>query len=239
MELPSAVGQGHRDGRVYVRRRGRITAAQSRALDEFSDRYILDAPAAAIGPGHWTSAFRRTAALAIEIGFGNGAALVELARSHPTWNCVGIDVYRPGFGTLMLACEREGIDNVRIIDTEALSFLQRLEPACVHLINVFFPDPWPKARHHKRRLVNADFAAVVANCLEPKGALSLATDWAEYAEQMVAVLAAEPALQGGETQRPADRPLTPFEAKGLAGGRRVVDLCYRRASRTPGKKGAA
>ena len=204
-----------------------MTRAQSRALEHLSPQYLLALPDGAIGHAFWAASFKRSATLAIEIGFGNGAALAKLAYTHPDWNCVGVDVYRPGFGALMLACERDGLENVRIVDTEALSLLQRLEPASVHLINVFFPDPWPKARHHKRRLVTGDFAAAVGACLEPRGALYFATDWIPYAEQMLAVLAAEPLLQGGETPRPAARLLTAFEAKGVAHGRRVVDLAYR------------
>ena len=212
---------------AYLRRRGRLTTAQARALDELSPRYFVELPDAAIGTGFWAETFGRDGPLAIETCFGNGAALAELARSHPTWNCLGVDVYRPGFGALMLACERDGIGNVRIADTEVLSLLRRLEPGTVHRLSAFFPDPWPKKRHHKRRLVNAAFAVAVATCLEAGGTLHLATDWEDYAAQMLEVLNGEPNLEGGVVSR-AERPVTPFEAKGLAGGRRVVDLAYRR-----------
>ena len=212
---------------AYLRRRGRLTTAQARALDELSARYLVDLPDAAIGAGFWREIFGRDGPLAIETCFGNGAALADLAKSHPTWNCLGVDVYRPGFGALMLACERGEIDNVCIADTEVLNLLRRLEPGTVHRLSAFFPDPWPKKRHHKRRLVNADFAAAVAACLEVDGTLHLATDWEGYAAQMLEVLNAEPALEGGVVSR-AERPVTPFEAKGLAGGRRVLDLAYRR-----------
>ena len=205
-----------------------MTAAQARALDTLSDEYLLALPDGPIASALWAAAFNRAAPLAIEVGFGNGAALAHLARAHPEWNCLGVDVYRPGLGALMLACEKHGIDNVRIVEAEALSLLKRLAPASVRLVNVFFPDPWPKARHHKRRLVNADFASAVACCLESGGTLSLATDWEPYAEQMVDVLAAG-ALSGGPTERPDSRPMTAFEAKGTAAGRAVVDLTYRRA----------
>lgn len=213
--------------RAYLRRRGRLTTAQARALDELSPRYLVHLPDAAIDTGFWAETFGREAPLAIETCFGNGATLAELAKSHPTWNCLGVDVYRPGFGALMLACERDEIDNVRIVDTEALSLLRRLEPGTVHRLTAFFPDPWPKTRHHKRRLVNADFAAAAARCLAADGSLHLATDWEDYAAQMLEVLNAEPLLEGGLVPR-AERPVTPFEAKGLAGGRHVFDLAYRR-----------
>ena len=207
-----------------------MTAAQARALETLSDEYLLTLPDGRIDSALWADAFKRAGPLAIEIGFGNGAALAQLALAHPGWNCVGVDVYRPGFGALMLMCQREGVDNVRIVEAEALSVIKRLAPGSVRLVNVFFPDPWPKARHHKRRLVNAEFAAAVADCLELGGTLSLATDWAPYAEQMAEVLAVVPTLAGGETERPASRPVTPFEAKGEAAGRAVVDLTYRRVS---------
>jgi len=212
---------------AYLRRRGRLTTAQARALRELSARYLVDLPDTAIGAGFWREIFGRDGPLAIETCFGNGAALADLAKSHPAWNCLGVDVYRPGFGALMLACERDEIDNVRIADSEVLDLLRRLEAATVHRLSAFFPDPWPKKRHHKRRLVNAGFAAAVAACLEVDGTLHLATDWEGYAAQMLEVLNAEPDLKGGVVSR-AERPVTPFEAKGLASGRRVLDLAYRR-----------
>ena len=212
---------------AYLRRRGRLTRAQARALDELSARYLVDLPQTAIGTAFWRHVFGRDGPLSVETCFGNGAALAELAESHPTWNCLGVDVYRPGFGALMLACERDEIANVRIADAEVLSFLRRLDPGTVHRLSAFFPDPWPKKRHHKRRLVNADFAVAAAACLEVDGTLHLATDWEDYAAQMLEVLNAEESLEGGVVSR-AERPVTPFEAKGLASGRRVFDLAYRR-----------
>ena len=177
------------------------------------------------------AAFGRAAPLAVELGFGNGAALLALAQAQPDWNCIGVDVYRPGFGALLLGCEREEIDNVRIVDGEAADFLGRLPAGSVRQLNVFFPDPWPKKRHHKRRLVNAEFAARAAACLADDGCLALATDWQPYAEQMQAVLDAEQSLQGGLICQ-ASRPPTAFEIKAIAAGRGIVDLLYRRASST-------
>ncbi|MXY56855.1 MAG: tRNA (guanosine(46)-N7)-methyltransferase TrmB [Gammaproteobacteria bacterium] len=214
---------------AYLRRRGRLTAAQARALDELTDRYLVDLPDTGIGADFWREVFGRDGPLAIETCFGNGAAVADLAKSHPTWNCLGVDIYRPGFGALMLACERDGLDNVRIADAEVLDFLHRLEPGTARRVSAFFPDPWPKKRHHKRRLVNAAFAEAVAACLVVGGTLHLATDWADYAAQMVDVLRAVPGLEGGVSAR-VERPVTAFEAKGRAGGRRVVDLTYRRVA---------
>lgn len=239
MACDSTTGGGQ--GRVYVRHRGRTTVAQQRALKNLLPRYLLDLPTPSQvvqvtddsdeAIAHLIAeAFERSAPLAIEIGFGNGSALLALARSHPDWNCLGIDVYRPGFGALMLACEGDEIANVRIVDAEASAFLDQLPAASVQRIQAFFPDPWPKKRHHKRRLVNATFAARAANCLAPDASLLLATDWADYAEQMLAVLDAEEALHGGVTPRPGDRPVTPFEAKAHAAGRPIADMAYRRVT---------
>ena len=215
-----------RPPRVYVRHRGRATVAQTRALAELAPRYVI-APAA----GEQIRAeavFGRSVPLLVEVGFGNGNALVAWALAHADWNCLGVDVYQPGFGALMLACEREEVPNVRIAAAEGADLLARLPPRSVHRLHVYFPDPWPKKRHHKRRLVNAAFAERAAACLVPGGTLRLATDWPSYAEQMLAVLGAEAALVGGPAARPASRPQTPFEAKAAAQGRAVFELRYRR-----------
>ena len=217
---------------VYIRHRGRTTAAQARALDELLPKYLID-PAAHLDADFWRQAFGRQAPLAIEIGFGNGSALVELAKLRPAWNCLGVDVYRPGIGALMLACEREELAHVRIADCDALGLLQKLQDASVRQINVFFPDPWPKKKHHKRRLVNEEFAACAAACLEAGGELALATDCRDYAEQMRCVLASTPLLDGGDAPRSPLRPPTPFENKALNAGRTVSDLNYRSIRRTP------
>ena len=217
--------------RVHVRHRGRATTAQARALDSLLPRYLLRLPRSprpdedAAGR-RLDEAFGRRAPLAVEIGFGNGNALVALALANPDWNCVGVDIYRPGFGALMLACERDDVRNVRIADDEGLAFLQRLTEASVQHISVFFPDPWPKKRHHKRRLVNASFASRAAACLAPNGHILLATDWPEYAQAMREALDAVPTLRGGIAPRPDIRPTTPFEAKALTAGRPIVDLAY-------------
>lgn len=170
-------------------------------------------------------AFGRCAPRAVEIGFGNGSALVALAQAHPSWNCIGVDVYRPGFGALMLACEREAVRNVRIAEGNAVDLFEHLPEASLRHIDIFFPDPWPKTRHHKRRLVDAAFAAQAAACLAANGRIRLATDSAEYAAEMQQAFGAEQTLAGGVSPRPG-RPVTPFEAKALAQGRGVVDLAY-------------
>ena len=212
--------------RVYVRHRGRATVAQARALAQLAPRYVIAPP-----PGETIDAeavFGRSAPLVVEVGFGNGSALVAWAQAHPDWNCLGVDVYQPGFGALMLACEREELPNVRVVTAEGSTLLARLPPASVSRLQVYFPDPWPKKRHHKRRLVNAEFAQRAAACLAPCGTLRLATDWPSYAEQMLDVLEAAPDLSGGAAERPASRPQTPFEAKAVAEGRQIFELRYRR-----------
>ena len=220
-----------------MRHRGRATAAQTRALDSLLPRFLLHLPQGDCGAEETAhclnDAFGRSAPLAIEIGFGNGSALVALAQAHPDWNCIGVDVYRPGFGALLLACEREEVDNVRIADGHAQAFLDRLPEASVRHISVFFPDPWPKKRHHKRRLVNAQFAHHAAACLAPNGRILLATDWPEYAQSMREALDATPTLHGGPAPRPNLRPTTPFEAKALAEGRPITDLAYRKEGAGP------
>ncbi len=213
------------EGRVYVRRRGRSTAAQERALVELAPRYIVTPPTHG---RDWDEAFGRAGPLLVEIGFGMDDALAAFASAHADWNCVGIEVYRPGIGALMLACEREELTNIRIVEAEAMTVLRRHRAASMNRIHAFFPDPWPKKRHHKRRLVNAEFAQEAARCLVPGGVLALATDWREYAEQMLLTFAAHPALDGGETGRPPERPQTPFETKGTAAGHHITDLAYRR-----------
>ena len=215
-------------GRVHVRHRGRMTSGQKRALETLSPRYLVDW-SAVCADDFPAGVFGRAAPLGVEVGFGNGNALAALAAAHADWNCIGVDVYQPGFGALMLACEREAVQNVRIVNAEATTFLRRLQPNSVRVLNVFFPDPWPKKRHHKRRLVNAEFVAVAAACMEHDGALSLATDDSDYAERMTSLLAAEPTLRGGLAPRPETRPRTPFEARARAAGRPIVELTYRRA----------
>ena len=220
-------GAGANIGRVRVRHQGRLTSGQARALTELHPRYVVEW-AAVVAAGFPATAFGRDGPLAVEVGFGNGNALVAFAKAHPNWNCVGVDVYQPGFGALMLACEREEVANVRIVNAEATTFLHSLAPGAARLINVFFPDPWPKKRHRKRRLVNAEFASAAVACLQPGGRLALATDCPEYAASMQETFAATARLSGGPALRSESRPVTPFEAKATAAGRVVAELAYRR-----------
>ena len=169
----------------------------------------------------------------VEVGFGMGHALARFADEHRDWACIGIEVYRPGIGSLILQSETLGLDNVRIVEGDAAVALARWPPASVRLVAVYFPDPWPKRRHGKRRLIQAPFIGEVARLLEPGGRLLMATDWAPYAQAMLKTADAERALAneagaGKFSERPAERPETHFEARGRASGRAVWNLAYAR-----------
>jgi tRNA (guanine-N7-)-methyltransferase len=216
--------------RLYLRRRGRATPAQLRALTEHYDDYCIDAGTAV----DWTKSFGRNAPLAIEIGFGMGDALVDMATRQPQWNCVGIDVYRPGIGALVNVAEQRGLDNVRVVEGDArLSLATQFAAATLQQINVFFPDPWPKKKHHKRRLVTPEFIDLAVSRLVPGGRLLLATDWQAYSAVMLTVLEAAPGIRnlagpGNFASKPPERGETRFEARGKALGHDVWDLAFER-----------
>ena len=172
----------------------------------------------------------------IEIGFGAGEALLEYASRHSQMDCIGIEVHPPGVGHLLLGLEQLGLTNVRVISQDAVEVLQRrIAPASIDLIHVFFPDPWPKKRHHKRRLIQPAFAALLSQTLVVGGVLRLATDWEHYADHMRAILDATPSFRnlggdGGFMQRDPSRVLTRFEKRGQRLGHAVWDLAYERVS---------
>ncbi len=207
-----------------------MTRAQARAIQTLLERYQISSGA---GEPSWVALFGREAPLALEVGFGMGHALLATAQRHPDWNCVGIEVYRPGIGALLNAIDAARLPNVRVIEGDAREALANLFGAgALHRVMVFFPDPWPKSKHHKRRLINAEFAALVASRLAPDGQLQLATDWEHYAFAMRTVLDAEPGLEnlsgtGNFAARSDERPVTRFEARGVRLGHLVWDLAYR------------
>ncbi|MDR3416281.1 MAG: tRNA (guanosine(46)-N7)-methyltransferase TrmB [Nevskia sp.] len=213
--------------RSFVRREGRITPAQQQALQHLWPRYGIETTGALLDPA---AAFGRTAPLVVEIGFGSGDHLLAGARARPGADFLGIEVHRPGVGRVLQQAEKDGLNNLRVICADAVEVLRDcLPPGCVDEIVIFFPDPWPKKRHHKRRLIQPDFARVLVRALRGGGRLRLATDWADYARHMLEVLGAEPGLRnvagdGALIERPADRPLTRFEARGLRLGHAVADL---------------
>lgn len=229
MTRPPDDDAAHGGHRTYVRRRGRMTRAQARALGELTARYCLDPDR----PLDVAETFGRVAPLGLEIGFGMGQALLDWAGQRPGWNLLGVEVYQPGIGSALLGLESRGLDNVRLLETPAEHLLEsRLGAATLDEVRVFFPDPWPKKRHHKRRLIQPGFAALVAGRLRPGGLLWVATDWEDYAHWMADVLDAEPGLEAEAPESPRepgdDRPVTRFEARGLRLGHQVWDLRYLR-----------
>lgn len=214
-----------------------MTPRQQRALDERWSSYGLDVGEALLDR---TGVFGRDAPLVLEIGFGMGETTAALAEAEPHRDVLAVDVHTPGAGALLHELSRRGLTNVRVLLGDALDVLtEMLAPGSLDEVRVFFPDPWPKARHHKRRLVDASFASLVASRLRPGGRLHCATDWAPYAERMLAVVAGEPGLHNpyaGFAPRPPWRPVTRFEAQGLAKGHEVFDVIVLAA---PGRDGGA
>ncbi len=222
-------GRRMREVLSYSRRGSRFTPSQQESWDAHHEDWVIpdqavDDPAFALA-----DRFGREAPLIVEIGSGIGEATAALAAARPEANVLALEVWRPGVAHTLGLLAEAGATNVRLLSIDAVWALEHLvAPGGLRELWTFFPDPWPKKRHHKRRLVTASFAALVASRLEPGGSWRLATDWPEYAEQMRAVLDAEPGLAGGPVERWVDRPVTKFERKGIAAGRPIVDLAYRR-----------
>jgi tRNA (guanine-N7-)-methyltransferase len=226
----SPISQAHRrEVRSFVRREGRMTEAQKRALDELWPRFGVETPGSRAHGALLREIFGREAPVVMEIGFGNGEHLLARAQAEPDKDFLGVEVHRPGVGRVLNHAAAAGLRNLRVACHDAVEVLRDWLPErALAEILVYFPDPWPKKRHHKRRLVSPAFATLAASRLVPGGLLKLATDWAHYAEQMRAVLDAEPLLAGGAIARPVDRPLTRFESRGMKLGHDVFDLVYRR-----------
>lgn len=220
----------NREIRSFVRREGRITRSQQRALEELWPRYGLET-----GPRlDLDRLFGRQAPHTLEIGFGNGASLAAMAEQEPDTDFIGIEVHRPGVGHLLLELERRGLKNVRIICDDAVQVLKNCLPdESLDRVLLFFPDPWPKKRHHKRRIVQPAFIELLARKLKSGGILHMATDWENYAGHMLAVMAQTEAFRncagrGNFSQRPAYRPATRFEQRGQRLGHGVWDLLFER-----------
>jgi len=213
--------------RSYVLRRGHFSDAQRAAFETLMPRYGV--PDAA-GPIDFTALFGRTAPVVLEIGFGMGQATADIAGLRPDTDFLGIEVYTPGVGSLLKLLHQRGLSNVRILQQDAVQVLhERVAPGSLDGVHVYFPDPWPKARHHKRRLIQLPFVAQLVTRLRTGGYLHCATDWQPYADQMLEVLLAEPRLRNtaaGFAPRPAWRPLTKFEQRGMKLGHGVWDLMF-------------
>lgn len=219
----------HRPIRSFVLRVSRTSNAQRRAVDELLPRYGIAFATRAVD---LDGIYGRHAPRVLEIGFGMGEALAALAQAQPGRDFLGIEVHTPGVGNLLKLVESNGLTNVRVISHDAVEVLTlMIPPDSFDGVHVFFPDPWPKKRHHKRRLIQPAFVRLLASRIRPGGYLHLATDWVEYAEQMLDVLKAEPALLNtgdGYAPRPESRPLTKFETRGIRLGHEVRDLLFRR-----------
>lgn len=216
--------------RSFVKREGRMTRAQRRALEELWPVYGIDDD----GPIDFPRLFGTDCPVVLEIGFGNGESLATMAADNPDRCYVGVEVHRPGVGNLLLNIERQGLDNIRISQADSVELLRdRIPDNSLNAVQIYFPDPWPKARHHKRRLVQPDFVELLHRKLKPAGTLHLATDWQDYAEQMLDVMEAADGFvntsgKGRYLSRPAWRPETKFERRGLRLGHAVHDLLYKK-----------
>ncbi|MGE4375823.1 MAG: tRNA (guanosine(46)-N7)-methyltransferase TrmB [Burkholderiaceae bacterium] len=211
----------------FVRRAGRTTTGQAKALTEWGQRFLVPyAPA----PLDVEAVFGRKAPLVLEIGFGMGEATAHIARLRPEDDFLCCEVHEPGVGALLKRIGEQGLTNIRIVQHDAVEVLEHmLAPASLAGVHIFFPDPWHKKRHHKRRLIQPPLVAKLAQRLAPGGYLHCATDWQPYAEQMLQVLSSEPLLQNTAADyapKPAYRPLTKFENRGLRLGHGVWDLVF-------------
>jgi tRNA (guanine-N7-)-methyltransferase len=224
----SAERHGHI--RSYVLRQGRVSNAQQRALDTLKPRFGI--PYAAKKPLDLDAAFGRGAPKILEIGFGMGETTATIAAAHPENDYLALEVHNPGVGSLLKQIDDMGLSNLRIIQHDAVEVLRDMIPdGSLDGVHIFFPDPWHKARHNKRRLVQPPFIARLVHKLKPGGYVHAATDWQDYAEQMLAVFSAEPQLRNTAEDyapRPDYRPLTKFEQRGLRLGHGVWDLVFRR-----------
>lgn len=220
----------HRPIRSFVLRQGRLTKGQQRAFDQLWPRFGIEFQGQLLD---LTRMFGNSNPVCMEIGFGNGASLARMAEQHPETNYLGIEVHAPGVGHLLLEIEERRLENVRIIRHDAIEVLQNgLTPGSLQGLFLFFPDPWHKKRHHKRRILNPRFVELAARVLRPGGFFHAATDWENYAGQMMEVLSAaddrfeNSAGKDHFTPRPDYRPLTRFEQRGQRLGHGVWDLIF-------------
>jgi tRNA (guanine-N7-)-methyltransferase len=228
----TADGRRMREVLTYSRRGSRFSPRQQEAWDSHAERWVIPDEAVDRPDFAWSDWFGREAPLIVEIGSGVGEATAALAATRPAYDVLALEVWRPGVAEGLGRVAEAGAENVRFCSVDAVWSMEHLvAPDSLSELWTFFPDPWHKKRHHKRRLVTPGFARLAASRLAPGGLWRLATDWDDYAEQMVEVLDAEQGLEGGRVDRWDERPVTKFERKGLAAGRRITDLAYRRTDR--------
>ena len=222
-------GRRMREVLSYSRRGSRFTPTQAAAWEAHHERWVIPEEALDDPAFSWRSSFGRDAPLVVEIGSGVGEATAALAATRPDHDVLALEVWRPGVADGLGRVAAAGADNVRFCSVDAVWVLEHLvAEGSLAGLWTFFPDPWPKTRHHKRRLVTPTFAHLAATRLAPGATWRLATDWDDYAQQMKDVLDGEPLLSGGVTSRWEERPLTRFERKGVAAGRVITDLAYTR-----------
>lgn len=216
--------------RSFVLRQSHFTAAQQRAIETLWPQLGVDFQAA---PVDWAARFGRQAPLVLEIGFGMGVATIEIAKRLPEIDFIAVDVHGPGVGNLLKMIDEEGLNNIRVVRHDAYEVVKHMiASGSLHGVHIFFPDPWHKKRHHKRRLIQHPFLDWLLPALAPQGYLHLATDWQDYAEQMLTVLSERAELRNTSTQAdgfvptPDYRPETKFEARGLRLGHGVWDLVF-------------
>ena len=232
MSEPDRPDKRRRTIRSFVRRTGRITASQEKALRDFWPRYGIEYEATTLV---FARLFGDNAPCTLEIGFGNGDTLVQQAADYPDRNFIGVEVHEPGVGHCLIAANQAGVHNLRLIVHDAIEVLQQqIPPQSLARINLYFPDPWPKKRHHKRRIVQHDFIKLCADRLAHGGALHIATDWENYAEHIDETLAESDSFSLGERRvhdgdQPLDRPSTKFEQRGLKKGHRIWDWRFDRS----------
>ncbi len=209
---------------TFYPRRGRVSGRHEDALTRLFPRYGVRIPGEPLDFGRL---FGRVAPVVLEIGSGMGDATVEMASADPDRDYLAVEVFPPGLGNLLAVVEESGLANVRVASGDALVLVSdMLAPESLDAIHIFFPDPWPKVRHHKRRLIQRVNVSTLLSRLRPGGTLHCATDWEHYAQQMIEVLEADELLQGGVVPRPAHRPITKFEQRALDAGRPITDLIY-------------
>lgn len=220
----------HRHIRSFVRREGKLTTGQSNAIDLLWPTHGVDLENHLLD---FNELFERAAPTVLEIGFGNGLSLADMAEQHAELNFFGVEVHRPGVGSLLVQVKKRDLNNVRVSQDDAVQVLEQQVPMqSLHRVQIFFPDPWHKKRHHKRRLIQPDFVAALVSRLAPGGTIHVATDWENYAEHILEVLSANEDLANqsvhahGYADKPSYRPDTKYEARGIRLGHGVWDLVF-------------